>query len=1016
MKMPEKTRSVDKIYIEDSLFDEVIKKEKNKEIENNLNDLCNKIDKEIKKYEGTYRWLKIGNKTLYYVPDEKMLVVDPTREYLESQKFIEIDGYTSGGMKFTSAQNLFSKYSSLNPLLDEYGMLNYVDPTGSSFTSQYLYLNESTSPIYRWKNGERYGWSITDKDSVKLPVYYLDEKSLEDRGFFFIRNNLNLFEDTNCKLLFDLCVEALEKEYLFYDKETGFRVNIEYFDKLLALFTAKKGIDSNKFDDNAIRKQIKEKCIGLETYKFVCSKFLSCDATRIHMEKYSGNKLKDPESGHWDLWPIEGSNNEVKLPEKVVARNPVYDALNNKSGVVGIDFGTKSTVVTFRRSRADILPMRIGSGQYARAISMEDYENPTVMEFRDIDKFLSHYTSKDGRPSTCWNDILISHEAYEQLKSEQSKGDTFATFFSELKQWASDKERQVKLRDWKGVEIDMPPYLSLKEDDFDPIEIYAYYIGLFINNMHDANRIFLRYKLSFPAKAEKKVRDRILNSFRKGLMKSLPQAVLDNEECMKIFRVEQGASEPAAYAICALQEYGFDDLKDDEKIYYGIFDFGGGTTDFDFGVWSNETDDKYKENYDFKISRFGKGEDPYLGGENLLENLAYSVFLSNYETILKDEIVFTKPYGAKDEVGRDWLIKQDSQFAHFNTKRLMEKLRGVWEGDGKVRENVKSGSIQIALFDMKGVPHQNYKLDVCLDRLDKIIEERIENGIVQFFSALKNSFTPETSLSQISKISKMHIFLAGNSSRSPIVSELFKKYIDKLYESMSKDNKDLSEWIKVYPPLGSVQAEKIQNRELEPCIESIIKDLNEDSSCESMNKKDEKDEDNNEDDKKTSTYNGINKEMEQSGSEIIEKIRKPNGKTGVAFGLLDNKVRIVHNEVDECGFTYYIGQNRRKKFRCIIDKDKHSYNVWIRFCSASVSEFDIWFTRSSEAPSNSLPIDSIGIYSEVGFVDEPHEDKSVYIRLVSPTAIEYVIALEDEIKENNFSEENIVFVSLQEKL
>lgn len=36
---------------------------------------------------------------------------------------------------------------------------------------------------------------------------------------------------------------------------------------------------------------------------------------------------------------------------------------------------------------------------------------------------------------------------------------------------------------------------------------------------------------------------------------------------------------------------------------------------------------------------------------------------------------------------------------------------------------------------------------------------------------------------------------------------------------------DGKKWIKVYPPLGSEQAIKVQRGELEPDIDSIIKDL-----------------------------------------------------------------------------------------------------------------------------------------------------------------------------------------------
>ena len=99
---------------------------------------------------------------------------------------------------------------------------------------------------------------------------------------------------------------------------------------------------------------------------------------------------------------------------------------------------------------------------------------------------------------------------------------------------------------------------------------------------------------------------------------------------MKKFRVTAGASEPAAYAICALQEYGFEP-EEDEKTYYGVFDFGGGTTDFDFGIW-REAGLKERR-YDYVIEHFAAGGDRYLGGENMLELLAFEVFKKNQNTM-----------------------------------------------------------------------------------------------------------------------------------------------------------------------------------------------------------------------------------------------------------------------------------------------------------------------------------------------------------------------------------------------
>ena len=60
-----------------------------------------------------------------------------------------------------------------------------------------------------------------------------------------------------------------------------------------------------------------------------------------------------------------------------------------------------------------------------------------------------------------------------------------------------------------------------------------------------------------------------------------------------------------------------------EKLF--VFDFGGGTTDFDFGVFY-EADEKKSTRYDYTIEHFGAGGDRYLGGENLLELLAFEVF------------------------------------------------------------------------------------------------------------------------------------------------------------------------------------------------------------------------------------------------------------------------------------------------------------------------------------------------------------------------------------------------------
>ncbi|MCK0495602.1 dihydrolipoamide acetyltransferase [Helicobacter pylori] len=203
-----------------------------------------------------------------------------------------------------------------------------------------------------------------------------------------------------------------------------------------------------------------------------------------------------------------------------------------------------------------------------------------------------------------------------------------------MKQWAGADEKQ----NFRDYEEDFSLESFAHCTDFNPIEIYAYYIGRCINDMH--NGVFLKYFLSYPIKYEKPQAKKIRESFEKGLRKSLPRHVFDDDKTAKNFKVELRASEPCAYAISALKSYGFDKTaKLDKPIYYGVFDFGGGTTDFDFGKWEKSANPKFA----YKMTHFSSGGDKYLGGENLLELLAFEAYAQNFQTLKEKDIVIAKP-------------------------------------------------------------------------------------------------------------------------------------------------------------------------------------------------------------------------------------------------------------------------------------------------------------------------------------------------------------------------------------
>ena len=227
--------------------------------------------------------------------------------------------------------------------------------------------------------------------------------------------------------------------------------------------------------------------------------------------------------------------------------------------------------------------------------------------------------------------MTVSHTAFGNLT--HSSSDMYYSFFDAIKQWCGGKRKNIVLRDQDGEEEQLKDFLDLIEDDFNPLAIYAYYLGLYINNMWQ-DRLYLHYLMSFPVSYPRNVREKMRRSFEDGLRKSLPTALLSNEEQMKAFRVEECASEPAAYAATALSEDGYNFPHGDEKkAYYAVFDFGGGTTDFDFGMYREAKEDE-GDRYSYVLTRFGAQGDATLGGENLLRLLAFEIFKANMNRLL----------------------------------------------------------------------------------------------------------------------------------------------------------------------------------------------------------------------------------------------------------------------------------------------------------------------------------------------------------------------------------------------
>ncbi|WP_372628331.1 hypothetical protein [Helicobacter pylori] len=600
-----------------------------------------------------------------------------------------------------------------------------------------------------------------------------------------------------CKLSLNNKAVFNEEAPIDFKKEVSEEEKIKFKQALRVLHTIVNNEASSRYlsDENQkfieglaqaekITNELVEKTLEIVSYSDVDVDFekfsdmmLNVDNEAVGLKSYSQSQLLDLNGGHWDL-EVPGLFKESvtfrfdNLPknsdgkeENFYARSSLKDV--NKQGVVAIDFGTKSTTAAYMDNNGKYRLLSIGGDVDTE--SWQKYENPTIVEFRDKEKFLKDYNALSHRHFTEKNDIKVAHEAQKNLKDAQDND--LYRFFSQLKQWAGADEKQ-NFRDFKE---DFPLESFTNCTDFNPIEIYAYYIGRCINNME--NGVFLKYFLSYPIKYEKHQAEKIRESFEKGLKKSLPRHVFDDEKTAKTFKVELRASEPCAYAISALKSYGFDKSdKLDKPVYYGVFDFGGGTTDFDFGKWEKSTSPKFS----YKMTHFSNGGDKYLGGENLLELLAFEAYGQNFQTLKAKDIVIAKPNYDRIDTQRFGSFMQESREARLNLQTIASSLRHFLENlDADIIiEAIEEGEefeikglekeFKVQLFDRNGTETE-CDLKIHYKELLNLLKDKIDDGVANFFVGFSKVMAENID----PQCNEFHIFLGGNASKSVLVKQAF---------------------------------------------------------------------------------------------------------------------------------------------------------------------------------------------------------------------------------------------------
>lgn len=663
------------------------------------------------------------------------------------------------------------------------------------------------------------------------------------------------------------------------------------------------------------------------------------DYLSARLPKLEQTQFTDPNRGLWELW---GMDPELLARQGIRARDPALDV---RDWNVAIDFGTSSTVVAYDDNDQHKL-LRIGVGNYWEQERPEHYENPTVLEFLDFRGLLSIWQREAFRPGVSWDQVRCSHAALQSFRDNKGNPRAVASTLTKLKHWALREADMPRLRltdrgEPKGMEIELPaltlrnpvrgqPLGVSQQDPFDPIELYAWFLGLTIN--WRGRGLFLRYYMTFPVDYPREIKDKLLASFRRGLQRSLPISLVE-QPVFQRFLVEERASEPAAYAASAMPSLGIAPTV--EGTAYAVFDFGGGTTDFDFGYYRLPTAEEEDEGKEEVFEHFGSAGDKFLGGENLLENLAYRVFRHNLDVCRKSRIAFTRPQDAGDFPGSEMFLEQ-TQAASTNTVMLMARLRPLWE------EGQLSSSTGIETLELLNSEEQkkSCQLQIPLDELNAYLQQRIEQGVYNFLAALQKAFAKR-------RPSNIHVLLAGNASRSQWVQDTFHNLLS---EQSSEQFSRLQQGIaQLYTSLSIALTlhEPLPVDEANPYTPTA----------------------------KTGVALGLLRLCPGSPVKVINRSQECSG--------------------DEAPFAHYVGRIRQGRFQVGIAQGSE-YGKWYELGTPNEGVFNLYHSQSPRAHTGTMQQGESGLSKQRLDLYGDLQGQRIFARVIGPSTLEICTAASAE--------------------
>ncbi|GAA8902874.1 hypothetical protein VN0944_01100 [Helicobacter pylori] len=217
----------------------------------------------------------------------------------------------------------------------------------------------------------------------------------------------------------------------------------------------------------------------------------------------------------------------------------------------------------------------------------------------------------------------------------------------------------------------------------------------------------------------------------------------------------------------------------------------------------------------YKMTHFSSGGDKYLGGENLLELLAFEAYAQNFQTLKEKDIVIAKPNYDGINEQRFGSFMQKSREALLNLQIIASNLRGFLENlDAHIIEAIEENEefeiegfekgSKITLFDRNGKDISEIELKIDYKELLNLLKSKIDDGVANFFAGFSKVMAENID----NQCRAFLVFLGGNASKSVLVKQAFENAKEKqlkAYKQMT--SKDDFAFI-LYEPLGTEESDK----------------------------------------------------------------------------------------------------------------------------------------------------------------------------------------------------------------